>query len=48
MAPNPLLRSRPHAKMTFGEAFGAATGGSDPSYRRTEYETTAQAAEPLL
>ena len=47
-APKPLLRIRPHAKKTFGKAFGAATGGSDPSYRRTEYETTAQAAEPLL
>ena len=34
-APNPLLRSRPHAKKAFGEAFGAATGVSDPSYRGT-------------
>ena len=41
-----------HPKKTFGEAFGAATGVSDPSYRRTgahaplpsghRYETTAQ------
>jgi hypothetical protein len=31
--PNPLLRSRSHAKKTFGEAFGAATGGSDPRLR---------------
>ena len=30
MAPKPLLRSRSHAKKTFGEAFGAATGVSDP------------------
>ena len=29
MAPNPLLRIRPHAKMTFGETFGAATGVND-------------------
>jgi hypothetical protein len=29
-APNPLLRIRPHTKKTFGEAFGAATGVSDP------------------
>jgi hypothetical protein len=34
MAPNPLLRIRPHAKKTFGEAFGAATGVSAPSYKR--------------
>ena len=52
MAANPLLRIRSHAKKTFGEAFGAATGVSDPSYRRTvayaplpsghRYETTTQ------
>jgi hypothetical protein len=48
MAPNPLLRIRPHAKKTFGEAFGATTGVSDPSYRKSEYETTAQAAKPPL
>ena len=30
MAPIPLLRIQPHAKQTFGEAFGAATGVSDP------------------
>ena len=29
MAPKPLLRIRPPAKKTFGEAFGAATGVSD-------------------
>ena len=29
-APKPLLRIRSHAKKTFGEAFGAATGVSDP------------------
>jgi hypothetical protein len=34
-APKPLLRIRPLAQKTFGEAFGAATGVSDPSYRRT-------------
>jgi hypothetical protein len=48
MAPNPLLRIRPHAKKTFGEAFGAATGVSDPGYRRTGSETTMQAATPPL
>jgi hypothetical protein len=47
MAPNPLLRSRPHAKKTFGEAFGAATGVSDPSYRKSGSETTTQAHAPL-
>jgi hypothetical protein len=35
--PKPLLRIRPHAKKTFGEAFGAATGVSDPSYRRKRH-----------
>ena len=39
---NPLLRIRPPAKMTFGEAFGAATGVSDPGYKRSDSETTAQ------
>jgi hypothetical protein len=34
MAPNPLLRIRPHAKKTFGEAFGAATGVSDPRLQK--------------
>jgi hypothetical protein len=48
MAPNPLLRSRPHAKKTFGKAFGAATGVSDPSYRKSGSETAAQAAKPPL
>jgi hypothetical protein len=48
----PFLCIRPHVKKTFGEAFGAATGVSDPSYRRTvahaplpsghRYETTTQ------
>ena len=33
-APNPLLRIRPHAKKTFGEAFGAATGVSDPRLQK--------------
>ena len=51
-APNPLLRSRPHAKKTFGgtfgETFGAATGVSDPGYKKSAYETTTQAAKPLL
>ncbi len=42
MAPKPLLRLRPPAKKTFGEAFGAATGFSDPGYKRSEYETTTQ------
>jgi hypothetical protein len=35
-------------KKTFGEAFGAATGVSDPSYRKSGYETTTQAAKPPL
>ena len=34
MAPNPLLRIRSHAKKTFGEAFGAATGVSDPRLQK--------------
>ena len=34
-APKPLLRIRPHAKKTFGEAFGAATGVSDPRLQKT-------------
>ena len=42
MAPKPLLRIRSTAKKTFGETFGAATGVSDPGYKRSEYETTAQ------
>ena len=33
-APKPLLRSRSHAKNTFGEAFGAATGVSDPRLQK--------------
>jgi hypothetical protein len=33
-APNPLLRIRPHAKKTFGETFGAATGVSDPRLQK--------------
>ena len=34
MAPKPLLRSRSHAKNTFGETFGAATGVSDPRLQK--------------
>ena len=34
MAPKPLLRIRPPAKKTFGEAFGAATGVSDPRLQK--------------
>ena len=34
MAPNPLLRIRSHAQKTFGEAFGAATGVSDPRLQK--------------
>ena len=33
-APKPLLRSRSHAKNTFGESFGAATGVSDPRLQK--------------
>ena len=33
-APNPLLRIRSSAKKTFGEAFGAATGVSDPRLQK--------------
>ena len=33
-APNPLLRIRSTAKKTFGEAFGAATGVSDPRLQK--------------
>ena len=44
----PLLRIRSPAKKTFGEVFGAATGVSDPGYRRSGYETTGQAAKPPL
>ena len=36
MAPNPLLRIRSPAKKTFGEAFGAATGVSDPRLQKTQ------------
>ena len=34
MAPKPLLRIRPHAKKTFGEAFGAAAvaGSAGPGF----------------
>jgi hypothetical protein len=34
MTAKPLIRSRFPAQKTFGETFGAATGVSDPSYRR--------------
>jgi hypothetical protein len=34
MAPKPLLRIRPHAKKAFGDAFGAATGVSDPRLQK--------------
>ena len=47
-APKPLLRIRSPAKKTFGEAFGAATGVSDPGYKKSEDETTVQAAKPPL
>ena len=47
-APKPLLRIRPHAKKTFGEVFGAATGVSDPRLQKSGSETTAQAAKPPL
>jgi hypothetical protein len=43
-----VIRIRPHAKQTFGETFGAATGVSDPGYRKSGSETTAQAAKPPL
>jgi hypothetical protein len=33
---------------SFGETFGVATGVSDPSYRKSRYETTTQAAKPPL
>ena len=33
-------------KKTFGKTFGAATGVSEPGYKRSEYETTVQAATP--
>ena len=34
--PNPLLRIRSPAKKAFGEAFGAATGVSDPRLQKTQ------------
>ena len=34
--PNPLLRIRSPAKKTFGEAFGAATGVSDPRLQKIQ------------
>ena len=34
MAAKPLLRIRPPGKKTFGEAFGAATGVSDPRLQK--------------
>jgi hypothetical protein len=52
MATKPLIRIRFPAKNTFGEAFGAATGVSAPSYRRnhgpqaTSLKT--MAAKPLI
>jgi hypothetical protein len=48
MAPKPLLRIRSHAKKTFGEAFGAATGVSDPSYKKTRIRNHLPAATPPL
>ena len=51
-APKPLLRIRSPAKKTFGEAFGAATGVSDPSDKKfTNYArqpVQAPAAEILV
>jgi hypothetical protein len=51
-APNPFLCIRFHTKKTFGEAFGAATGVSDPRLQKNRgarattpghrYETTTQ------
>ena len=48
--PNALIRNRPpaFAKKSFGETFGAATGVSDPSYKKSRYETTIQAVKPPL
>ena len=47
---NVLIRIRPPAftQKSFGETFGAATGVSDPSYKKSRYETTIQAATPPL
>ena len=45
MAPNPLLRIRPHAKKTFGEAFGAATGVSEPRLQKKK-KPCPQATDP--
>jgi hypothetical protein len=42
------MQIRSLARKAFGEAFGAATGVSDPSYRRSGSETTMQAAKPPL
>jgi hypothetical protein len=44
----PFRRIRPHVKKTFGEAFGAATGVSDPRLQKSGSETTTQAATPPL
>ena len=35
-------------KKAFGEAFGAATGVSDPSYKKSRSKTTILAATPPL
>jgi hypothetical protein len=43
-----VIRSRFPAKKTFGETFGAATGVSDPSYRRNRIRNRFFAAGSLL
>ena len=46
--PNPLLRSRPLAKKTFGEAFGAATGVSDPRLQKILIQNRCAGGTPPL
>ena len=47
-APNPLLRIRFHAKKTFGEAFGAATGVSDPRLQKIRGARAKSAGRTLI
>ena len=47
-APKPFLCIRPHAKKTFGEAFGVATGVSDPRLQKTRLRNNGAGGTPPL
>ena len=47
-APKPLLRIRSHAKKTFGETFGAATGVSDPRLQKNRIRNNSAGGTPPL